>query len=53
MLVISTFVLAYCQDIAAFFVDLVGGGKGSWDPEWKKDVSQLELNDLRRLIYSR
>jgi solute carrier family 45, member 1/2/4 len=39
VLVISTFTLAYCQDIAAFFVDLFGGGKGSWDPQWTKDVS--------------
>lgn len=37
-LVLSTFTLAYCQPIAAFLVDLFGGGKGSWDPQWTKDV---------------
>ena len=37
-LVFSTFTLAYCQSIAEVVVDLFGGGKGSWDPQWTKDV---------------
>lgn len=42
-LVVSTFTLAYCQDLAAFFVDLFGGGKGSWDPQWTKDVKNTAI----------
>lgn len=37
-LVFSTFTLAYCQSLAEITVDLFGGGKGSWDPQWAKDV---------------
>ena len=37
-LVVSTFTLAYCQSLAEVVVDLFGGGKGSWDPQWAKDV---------------
>ena len=29
----SILILAYCESIAAFFVDLFGGGQGDWDPE--------------------
>ncbi|KAI0347164.1 MFS general substrate transporter [Trametopsis cervina] len=43
VLVVSTFTLAYCQDLAAFFVDLFGGGKGSWDPQWTKDVKNTAI----------
>lgn len=46
VLVVSTFTLAYCQDLAALFVDMVGGGKGSWDPQWKKDVSPLYVTTV-------
>ncbi|EKM59137.1 uncharacterized protein PHACADRAFT_86979 [Phanerochaete carnosa HHB-10118-sp] len=42
-LVLSTFTLAYCQDLAAFFVDFFGGGKGSWDPQWAKDVKNTAI----------
>lgn len=38
VLVISTFTLAYCKELAAFFVDLVGAGEGSWDPKRNKVV---------------
>ncbi|KAI0650349.1 MFS general substrate transporter [Trametes meyenii] len=38
VLVISTLTLAYCREIAAFFVDLFGGGAGSWDPKYGKTV---------------
>ena len=39
VLCISTLILAYCQGIAAFFVDLFGGGAGDWDPKRIKQVS--------------
>ena len=39
VLCISTLVLAYCQGIAAFFVDLFGGGAGDWDPKRIEQVS--------------
>lgn len=32
-LVISTFTLAYCQDLANFFVDLAGVGPGDWSEQ--------------------
>lgn len=38
-LVVSTVTLAYCKDIAGFFVDLFGVGEGSWDPQRNKTVS--------------
>ncbi|KAL1946895.1 hypothetical protein VTO73DRAFT_14999 [Trametes versicolor] len=38
VLVISTLTLAYCREIAAFFVDLFGYGGGSWDPKYSKTV---------------
>jgi len=43
VLVISTLTLAYCQQIAAFFVDLFGGGAGSWDPQWIKQVQNTAI----------
>ncbi|KAG6378700.1 hypothetical protein JVT61DRAFT_12972 [Boletus reticuloceps] len=42
-LVLSTAVLAYCQSIASFFVDLFGGGAGDWDPERQKQVSSAAI----------
>ena len=32
-LVISTFTLAYCQNLANFFVDLAGAGPGDWSEQ--------------------
>ncbi|KAH9938239.1 major facilitator superfamily domain-containing protein [Fomitopsis serialis] len=43
VLVISTLTLAYCQQIAAVFVDLFGGGAGSWDPQWIKQVQNTAI----------
>lgn len=43
VLVFSTLTLAYCQQIAAVFVDLFGGGAGSWDPQWIKQVRLCEV----------
>lgn len=38
VLLVSTLALAYCKEIAAFLVDLFGGGLGDWDPERQKEV---------------
>lgn len=38
-LVISTLTLAYCEELAAFFVDLIGVGAGDWDERRNKQVS--------------
>ena len=38
VLVISTLALAYCQDIASFFVDLLRTGAGDWDPKQRQQV---------------
>ncbi|KZT12537.1 MFS general substrate transporter [Laetiporus sulphureus 93-53] len=43
VLVISTVTLAYCQSIAAFLVDIVGGGAGSWDPKWTQSVQNTAI----------
>lgn len=43
VLVFSTITLAYCQNIAAFFVDIFGGGAGSWDPKWVKSVQHTAI----------
>ncbi|KAI0939227.1 hypothetical protein AcV5_000707 [Taiwanofungus camphoratus] len=43
VLVVSTLTLAYCQNIAAFFVDILGGGAGSWDPQWTKSVKNTAI----------
>lgn len=40
-LVISTLTLAYCEELAAFFVDLIGVGAGDWDEKRNKQVSYL------------
>jgi solute carrier family 45 protein 1/2/4 len=50
VLVLATLSLAYCQSIAAFFVDFFGGGAGDWDPQRIKLVSSLNL--LVGLLYS-
>ncbi|KAK7695940.1 hypothetical protein QCA50_000579 [Cerrena zonata] len=42
-LVISTLTLAYCQELAALFVDLVGTGEGSWDPKRQKAVKNTAI----------
>jgi solute carrier family 45 protein 1/2/4 len=39
VLVLSTLALAFCQSMAAFFVDFSGGGAGDWDPKRDKLVS--------------
>ena len=41
VLVFSTLTLAYCREIAAFFVDMFGGNGGSWDPKYGKTVSRV------------
>ncbi|KZT26861.1 MFS general substrate transporter [Neolentinus lepideus HHB14362 ss-1] len=43
VLVFSMFALAYCQGIAAFLVDLVGGGAGDWDPKRAHQVSDTAI----------
>ncbi|TFY65644.1 hypothetical protein EVG20_g5453 [Dentipellis fragilis] len=43
VLVISTLVLAYCQDIASVFVDVFHGGAGDWDPRRNIDVSNMAI----------
>ncbi|OJA13849.1 hypothetical protein AZE42_00501, partial [Rhizopogon vesiculosus] len=42
-LAVSTLALAYCQNIAGFFVDIFGGGAGDWDPERTKQVSNVAI----------
>ncbi|KAF9464426.1 major facilitator superfamily domain-containing protein [Collybia nuda] len=42
-LVISTFTLAYCEELAAFFVDLIGVGAGDWDEKRKKQVNSTAI----------
>lgn len=38
VLMVSTLTLAYCQDIASFFVDFFHIGAGDWDPKQHKQV---------------
>lgn len=35
--------LAYCKEIATFFVDLFHGGLGDWDPKQKKQVNNTAI----------
>lgn len=42
-LVISTLTIAYCREIASFFVDVLGGGAGSWDPKYSKTVQNTAI----------
>lgn len=39
----ATLVLAYCENIAAFFVDLIGGGEGDWDPKRNLQVKRTAI----------
>ncbi|KAI5123444.1 hypothetical protein M0805_006149 [Coniferiporia weirii] len=43
VLCLSTFVLAYCKEIAALFVDVLGGGAGSWDPKRHEQVANTAI----------
>lgn len=42
-LVVSTLALAYCQNIAGFFVDIFGGGAGDWDPKRTKQAANAAI----------
>ncbi|KAI0322524.1 MFS general substrate transporter [Amylostereum chailletii] len=43
VLVISTLVLAYCQDMASVFVDLFHGGEGDWDPKRNREAANTAI----------
>lgn len=43
VLVVSTLTLAYCQDIALFFVDLFRTGAGDWDPKQRRQASNVAI----------
>ncbi|TDL29430.1 MFS general substrate transporter [Rickenella mellea] len=43
VLVISTLALAYCELAASFFVDLLGGGLGDWDPKRNVAVTNTAI----------
>ncbi|KAF5344144.1 hypothetical protein D9758_008829 [Tetrapyrgos nigripes] len=43
VLVISTFILAYCEALAAFFVDLFGVGAGDWDERRNRQVANTAI----------
>lgn len=43
VLALSMFALAYCREIAAFFVDILGGGAGDWDPKRLAQVSNTAI----------
>ncbi|KAJ8086780.1 hypothetical protein PM082_005605 [Marasmius tenuissimus] len=43
VLVLSTFVLAYCKELAAFFVDAFGVGAGDWDERRIKQVNNTAI----------
>ncbi|KAF9268105.1 MFS general substrate transporter [Marasmius fiardii PR-910] len=43
VLVISTFVLAYCKEMAAFFVDLLRIGAGDWDERRNRQVDNTAI----------
>ncbi|KAG1771731.1 hypothetical protein EDD22DRAFT_1024269 [Suillus occidentalis] len=45
-LVVSTLALAYCQNIAGFFVDIFGGGAGDWDPKRMKRLYSRSILDF-------
>ena len=42
-LVISTFTLAYCQELAKFIVNLIGVGEGDWT---EKYINRVRSNFL-------
>ncbi|KAH8999258.1 MFS general substrate transporter [Lactarius akahatsu] len=43
VLVVSTLTLAYCQDIASLFVDVLRTGAGDWDPKQRKQASNVAI----------
>ncbi|KAI0269128.1 MFS general substrate transporter [Gloeopeniophorella convolvens] len=43
VLVVSTMALAYCQEIAAVFVDIFHIGAGDWDPKQHKQASSVAI----------
>ncbi|KAL0564423.1 hypothetical protein V5O48_017623 [Marasmius crinis-equi] len=43
VLVVSTFALAYCKELAAFFVDLFGVGAGDWDEKRNKQAANTAI----------
>ncbi|KAK7470506.1 hypothetical protein VKT23_001932 [Stygiomarasmius scandens] len=43
VLVASTFILAFCQTLAGFFVDLVGVGAGDWDEKRNRQVANTAI----------
>ncbi|KAK0498608.1 hypothetical protein EDD18DRAFT_1158376 [Armillaria luteobubalina] len=43
VLVLTTLVLAYCEAIAAFFVDLFGVGAGDWDEQRNIQVANVAI----------
>ncbi|KAF8897661.1 major facilitator superfamily domain-containing protein [Infundibulicybe gibba] len=49
-LVISTFTLAYCVEIAKLLVDAVGVGVGDWDEERNRQVNNTAIASLRNLL---
>lgn len=46
VLCLSALVLAYCREISSFFVDLFGGGAGSWDPKRQIQVRIAGYSEL-------
>ena len=51
VLCLSALILAYCKEIASFFVDVFGGGEGSWDPKRQVQVSVVvDYNAFSRLL---
>ncbi|EJF61160.1 MFS general substrate transporter [Dichomitus squalens LYAD-421 SS1] len=43
VLVFSTLTIAYCREIASFFVDMLGHYAGSWDPKYGKTVQDTAI----------
>ncbi|KAI0052977.1 MFS general substrate transporter [Auriscalpium vulgare] len=43
VLAVSTFVLAYCKDIAGAFVDIFHAGAGDWDPKRAHQASNVAI----------
>ncbi|KAH8118363.1 MFS general substrate transporter [Phellopilus nigrolimitatus] len=43
VLCLSTLILAYCKEIATLFVDVIGGGEGSWDPKRQGQVANAAI----------
>lgn len=51
VLVFSTLVLAYCEALAAFFVDLIGVGAGDWDDKRNNRVSRTRSFCIARIAH--